>query len=452
MRALADAVVRLIARTAMHGWFRGVEVAGLERLTPGPTVVVANHNAGFVDPSLLVAVLPRVPRFLAVATLWRVWPIRPLLALAGAIPVHRAQDGATGRNTDAFAAARGRLAAGGLLALFPEGESSDASHLLPLKTGVARIALGAAAAGTPGIRIVPVGLIYEQKQTARARAYVRVGEPIDVDGWLAAEGAVASEDDRALVNRLIDDLEERLAAVTLDFEDAAEADDLTYAARVSLRRQGGSPTWSPTLAETDRVARALADAPPPATAEVRRAVASYRDALATNQVSDRQVAAGPRSAGRTARALGGVASLLAVPFAIVGLVVNVAPATVVWLAGRRPASPARLATIKFLTGLAAFPLTWLAWRYLAFDALDDPWLVTVLVGPLCGLAAAVLGYRLHLARLARLKPSRLVVVSQAAEDLVARRERLVAAVAVALAAPPVGGRGPHAAGSLGDRP
>jgi hypothetical protein len=108
-----------------------------------------------------------------------------------------------------------------------------------------------------------------------------------------------------------------------------------------------------------------------------------------------------------------------------------------------------MATTKFLTGLVLFPAAWLAWRYLVFDGLDDPWLMTLLVGPLCGLVAAVLGYRLHLARLARLRPSRLVVASQAAEDLAVRRAALVGTVAHALDGP---GQGHVRAGSLDNRP
>ncbi|HEX6844301.1 MAG TPA: 1-acyl-sn-glycerol-3-phosphate acyltransferase [Actinomycetota bacterium] len=454
MRGLADRVAKTIARLGVLGWFRGVEVRGIERLGEGPAVVVANHPGGFVDPTLLTAVLPRIPRFLAMARLWRIWPIRPFLALAGAIPVQRAQDGPTGRNVDAFAAAHRVLAEGGVVAIFPEGEASDSPHLLPLKTGAARIALGAAAAGVRGTRIVPIGLIYEQKQTARARAYVRVGEVLDLDARLAALVGTGPPDpgDHEAVGRLTAELEEGLADAALDFEDAAQAADLGYAAVVSLRRPGGSPAWSPSLSATDTIASALAAAPLPAQDRVRAAVADYRGALEANQVSDRQVAAGPRSVARTSRALGGLLALLAVPFALVGLVVNLVPSLAVHLAGRRPAPPVTLATTKFLVGLVTFPAGWLAWRYLMLEETSNPWLLTVAVGPVCGLIAAVLGHRLHRARLARLRPTRLILPMRAAEDLAERRAVLVAAVERALDEAPVGGRGPHAAGSLGDRP
>lgn len=158
MRALADRIVRLIARLMTVGWFRSVEVSGVERLDRrGPIVIVANHHGGFVDPALLAAILPRMPRFLTMASLWKVWPIRPLLALAGAIPVQRSVDGATGRNVQTFHAADDVLREGGMVGIFPEGQASDLPHLLPVKTGAARIALGARARGAAGIRIVPVG-------------------------------------------------------------------------------------------------------------------------------------------------------------------------------------------------------------------------------------------------------------------------------------------------------
>ena len=88
-----------------------------------------------------------------------------------------------------------------MLGIFPEGEASDEAHLLPIRTGAARIALGAHSRGAMGLRIVPVGLIYEDKQRARSRAYVRVGDPIELDSDLATNPAVPpDETDRDAVD------------------------------------------------------------------------------------------------------------------------------------------------------------------------------------------------------------------------------------------------------------
>jgi hypothetical protein len=237
----------------------------------------------------------------------------------------------------------------------------------------------------------------------------------------------------------------------MDYEDATQAADLGFAAAVSLRRAGGSPTWSPSLGSLERLADRLADAPPEAREKVRTAAADYRAALVANGTGDRAVAAGSRP-GRTrpARIAANVLTVAALPLALVGLAANIVPATLVHLAGRRPAAPVTLATIKFLTGLVAFPLTWWVLERTVFDGASHPWLWTIAVGPVSGLCAAVVADRLRRARLARLRPGRLIVPDRAAEDLLDRRGWLVEMVGQAIAEDP--GQGSISAGSLDVRP
>src|SRR5580700_6216397 len=155
-----------LGRLLIRIFFREVEVEGADRLAPGvPTVLVANHLNGLVDGLLLMATLRRFPRFLGKSTLFKIAPLWPLLKLAGVVPVYRAKDGlATSRNDSTFRTCRRMLARGGLVALFPEGISHDEPELQPLRTGAARIALGAAVdEGTEGVVVQPVGIVYDEK-------------------------------------------------------------------------------------------------------------------------------------------------------------------------------------------------------------------------------------------------------------------------------------------------
>src|SRR5712664_4288943 len=101
-----------------------------------------------------------------------------------AIPVHRRQDAVSdvAKNAQTFEAARAVLVRGGTIAVFPEGTSHSDPKLRPLKTGTARIALGAAAAlpATLTLEIVPVGLYYRAKQTFRSAALLHFGSPFAV--------------------------------------------------------------------------------------------------------------------------------------------------------------------------------------------------------------------------------------------------------------------------------
>jgi glycerol-3-phosphate O-acyltransferase/dihydroxyacetone phosphate acyltransferase len=332
---------------------------------------------------------------------------------------------------DAFAACHQVLRAGGVVAVFPEGEASDAPHLLRVKTGAARIVLGARSHGVVGIRVVPVGLIYEAKQRARSRAFVRVGEPIAVDTEAAGDLG-RGEEDRDAVRSLTHLIEARLAETSLDYRDAAQAADLWFAASVSLRRLGGSPSWSPPLSSLEGCATALARASSDAQARVREAAADYRRALEAIDATDRGVAAGRRHGRDAVRAAAALATILALPFALVGASVNAVPALLVYLSGRRPAAPVTLATVKFLVALAVFPVTWLVVREWFVASASHPWLWTAILGPGCGLVAAVVADRIRRIRQARLLPARVVLPDRAADELLERRAWLVESVADAL--------------------
>mmetsp|Transcript_5274 Transcript_5274/g.6136 ORF Transcript_5274/g.6136 Transcript_5274/m.6136 type:complete len:641 (+) Transcript_5274:214-2136(+) len=105
-----------------------------------------------------------------------------------------------------------RLLEGGAISIFPEGGSHDNTHLLPLKAGVAVMALGAIAKGAP-VRIVPVGINYLQAYSFRSRVIVDVGEPFDVSSeWVESYN---SGERRAAYEGLMGDVKSAMEAVTL---------------------------------------------------------------------------------------------------------------------------------------------------------------------------------------------------------------------------------------------
>ncbi|MBA3670416.1 MAG: 1-acyl-sn-glycerol-3-phosphate acyltransferase [Gemmatimonadaceae bacterium] len=225
--------LRAAARVALRWHYSDILVQGAEHVPlRGPVIVAANHPNALVDALLVSVTLARRVRLTAKATLFEHSLLAPLLRLVGVVPLHRAKDGRAAkqsavpveRNAEAFRVVVSVLRAQGVVLVFPEGISHDAPALAPLRTGAARMALEAAAAGIEGVCLLPMGLVFEQKERPRSRVLVRIGEPIAI-------GATSSHH-VAAVTRTLDD---RLRALTLNFATEERATRAIALARVLAR-------------------------------------------------------------------------------------------------------------------------------------------------------------------------------------------------------------------------
>jgi 1-acyl-sn-glycerol-3-phosphate acyltransferase len=386
MRGVADGAMRQLARLLVHIFFRRIEVEGADDLPDAiPTVLVANHVNGLVDALLLMAALPRFPRFLGKSTLFRIPPLWPFLKLAGVVPVYRAKDGeSTARNESSFRTCRELLAHGAEVALFPEGISHDESMLQPLKTGAARIAFGAAFDdGVSGVVTVAVGLSYDAKATFRSRALVRVGAAHDVEPWRP----LYQRDPHQAVRDLTAELADRLRVVGPTYRSWMQATALRQIAEVVVRPPGAGAVGDIDLARVEQTARALAGAKADATHggsvrvdDLHRAFADYERDLALIGLADAQLV-GTDHPGRRRLALawsfGRV--VVALPAAVVGAVIHVVPYQIMKRVGTVPTNESIKATVKLLGCFVLFTLVYVVLGVV----FGETW------GPAAGLGAAV---------------------------------------------------------------
>ncbi len=143
----------------------------------GPVLLLPNHPNALLDPAVIWSTAGRDIRFLAKSTLFA-GPLGAVLRNAGAIPVYRRADAGSdpSRNVEMFAAVSEALGAGDAVCIFPEGVSHSRGRLEPLRTGAARIALGAKQSGT-SVALVAVGLNFDRKARFRSRVTVVYGPP-----------------------------------------------------------------------------------------------------------------------------------------------------------------------------------------------------------------------------------------------------------------------------------
>jgi glycerol-3-phosphate O-acyltransferase / dihydroxyacetone phosphate acyltransferase len=205
----------------MSLFFRRIELVNSENIPANSGIIfVSNHPNALIDPMLLFVALPRQIAFLAKSTIFKMPIIGYLVRIAGALPLYRQQDAGqdVSKNQETFALTRKLLKNGGAIAIFPEGISHSESQLQPLKTGAARIAIGAVSVGenptSLNLQIVPVGLFYTNKTTFRSEALLYFGEPFPVLPVELEDGQPPKE----AVKLLTSNIEKALREVTLNAE------------------------------------------------------------------------------------------------------------------------------------------------------------------------------------------------------------------------------------------
>lgn len=211
--------------------YHRVEIAGAAIPESNPILLVQNHSNGLCDAHILMCTTARPLRILVKYKLISAPVIGWMLRQMEAVPVYRQKDGVdTRQNAKSFEAIDETLRAGSVIALFPEGESLNSIGLRSLRTGVARMAASAELSreGGIGLRIVPVGVTYEERDRLRGLASALIGPPIDVAPILAEHGNEAS---RPAIQAILARIADGMRALILHAENQEEHD-----AAVALER------------------------------------------------------------------------------------------------------------------------------------------------------------------------------------------------------------------------
>ena len=240
-------IIVALLKFMLRVYFRRVEVVGEENVPrKSPVIFVLNHPNGLVDPAFLLCLAPRPVSFLAKAPLFRMPVLSYFVRALDSLPVYRRQDQGEDvtRNLETFAAARRLLASGGTIAICPEGVSHNEPRLRPIKTGTARIALGAVSTGDVlELSIIPTGLYYTSKTSFRSGALLHFGKPISVT---PVEIDPDGNPSRIAVRELSDRIERALREVMLDAEHEEALHTIMQAERIF---SSGNPATRESLAQ-----------------------------------------------------------------------------------------------------------------------------------------------------------------------------------------------------------
>lgn len=390
-----------LLKFSLRVFFRRIEVAGLERVPrTGPVIFVLNHPNGLLDPIFILCLAPRPVSFLAKSALFRMPLIGWLARAMDSIPVYRRQDAGedVARNRETFERSRDLLARGGTIGICPEGVSHNEPRLLPLKTGAARIALGAASYGAGlEVKIVPAGLYYTAKTTFRSAALLYFGEPLRVE-------PVALDEDRDPPRAAVQALSKRIEAALRDVVLNAEHDE-SLATIVRAERIFSSADEDATkehhLERELRLRRRFIEGyafhrarSHERLAGLEARILRYEESLKLAGLDVEDLSASKLSAGQVVLyALKRVLPFLIIsPLAVAGAVIHYPAYRLAGFLARRfsRSEDDVVSTIKLFAAMLLFPLTWVSIAALGYALVG--WktaVVALLAAPAAGYAAVL---------------------------------------------------------------
>ena len=228
------------------GWtartcYSRIDVKGAENV-PDPekasVLFAANHCCTMMDSLVILHTQKKPVAFVARADVFKKPFIARLLSNMRILPIYRRQrDGADSqeKNRQVFDNVVECISKGTPLVIHPEGTHRPRRSLLPLKKGVFRIALQAAAEHPERpVYVVPTGLEYDDYFSLQKPVTVSFGEPMLI------RPAEASEEH---LQELADDLRSRLSSLITCFPDDGNLEAREKEFEESKRRHYGPLAW-----------------------------------------------------------------------------------------------------------------------------------------------------------------------------------------------------------------
>ncbi|MFL2582454.1 MAG: lysophospholipid acyltransferase family protein [Flavobacteriales bacterium] len=201
----------LLLKISVRIYFKNKVITGRDNIPKGkPVLFVANHPGAFLDPIVIGSYADRSLYYIARGESFKnkfsAWFFKKIHM----IPVYRKEETPelTHKNEAVFGACYEHFENGRSLMIFPEGTSKIEYRLRKVKSGAARIALGAEAKNNfkLGLTIVPVGITYSNPMNFRTDVQVNFGKPVPIEAYKDR----CQEDSFATAKTLTRDIEQSI--------------------------------------------------------------------------------------------------------------------------------------------------------------------------------------------------------------------------------------------------
>ncbi|MEA3496917.1 MAG: 1-acyl-sn-glycerol-3-phosphate acyltransferase [Bacteroidota bacterium] len=200
-------------------FYKKIEVAGKENIPKNQALIFSsNHQNALMDPLAVIFNIKGQPVYLARSDIFGNSIIDSVLTLIKILPIYRIRDGAESlkKNDEVFDDTVRILKNKKYLAILPEGNHAGFRKLRIFKKGISRIVFKAEEATDfkLDIKVVPIGLDYDNYTAFRTKLFINFGKPIDVSQFFD----LYKENANKGMNALKAELHDRISELMIDIQ------------------------------------------------------------------------------------------------------------------------------------------------------------------------------------------------------------------------------------------
>ncbi len=224
MKKIGYNLIKVWIQCGLHLYFSKIKVHGLENVPRDkPVLFLANHQSALLDVLLIAIDCNRKPYFLTRADVFKRPLLKKLFSFLQMIPIYRIRDGRESLKNNAMVFDRCAHLLGNekAILMFPEANHSLKRRVRPLSKGFTRIVFTALRQNPDlDIRLVPVGLNYQNAEGFPDSTAIYFGKDIPVQRFYVASDLISS------THIIKEGVSEALKKLTTHIDDEASYDTI----------------------------------------------------------------------------------------------------------------------------------------------------------------------------------------------------------------------------------
>lgn len=253
---LTHFLTRVLVKQGVKRFHRITSSGGQNSLpeSEGPAIFISNHQNGLMDPMIISGLVKPQLHWFTRSDVFQNPFVRKLLIKCNGIPIYRQRDRLKDlreRNDVIWDCCIERLNIGAALSIFPEGNHNPQKTIRGIKNGLGDL-LGRAVSkydNLKSIKIIPLGLDFEDYPDYRRRFCLRMGDPVE---WM---DLYDKETGKVHLKILGERIQAAMRNIAVDIRPYEKYDDIIPYVNALRTTEASAEVWTKITCDLDKISK-----------------------------------------------------------------------------------------------------------------------------------------------------------------------------------------------------